>query len=205
VQDAIAQVRESEEMANAAHPYAKELDWYAEQHSDRWWIIGLFESPWGVRFIRDAAIWDGRVYAYTSYSVRPSEEWVISKARERWGLTTFYTRLTPEMAIARVKESEAVRHALQDAQVLDAVAELIEDNAVSQQWRFAFYVQRADGTKAVLVVGGLGTVGAEEGNYVNNYGFGNATEAYWDIPLNFADWVRELTKLHNWTEAKNVK
>jgi hypothetical protein len=39
--------------------------------------------------------------------------------------------------------------------VLDAVAELIKDNTEEQQWRFAFYVQRKDGSRAVLVVGNL--------------------------------------------------
>jgi hypothetical protein len=205
VQDAITMVRNSQDMADAAQPYAKELDWYAEQQGDKWWAVGLFESPWGVQFVQDATIWDGRVYAYVSYSMRPPHDWVISKTHERWGLTTFYTRLMPEVAIERVKESDAVGDALQGATVLDAVAELIEDNAVTQQWRFAFYVQQKNGSKAVLIVGGLGTVGAEEGEYSDGYGFGNATKAYWDIPLNFVDWVRNLVKLRGWTEAMNVK
>ncbi|MBC7325923.1 MAG: hypothetical protein H5U00_08715 [Clostridia bacterium] len=84
------------------------------------------------------------------------------------------------------------------------MAELIEDNALTQQWRFAFYVQRKDGSKAVLVVGGLGTAGAEEGDYTDGYGFGNATEAYWEIPLHLADWVRLLAKNRGWLEAANL-
>jgi hypothetical protein len=113
-QEAIALVRASPEMSRAVAPFKRELDWKAEWVEDRWYVIGLFESPWGVRFVQDAGIWNGHVYAYSVYSVSPPYEWVVSKARELWGLTTFYTRLTPEIAIERVKESGDVGYALQD-------------------------------------------------------------------------------------------
>ena len=205
VQDAIATVRHSDDMARDAEPYAREVDWYAEQRDDQWWVIGLFESPWGVQFVRDAAIWEGRVYAHINRGARPTHEWVISRARERWNLTTYYTRLTPEAAIDKVQVSEPVRDALKGVQVVDSSAGLIEDNAVTQQWRFAFYVEWPGGSKAVVVVGGLGADGAEEGNYMDGYGFGNATETYWKIPLNFVDWVRDVANRRGWTEATNVK
>jgi len=203
-QEAIAMVKSSPEMSMDVTPFKQELDWKAEWVKDRWYVVGLFESPWGVRFVRDATILDGRVYAFTLYKMRPPYEWVVSKAHE-WGLTTLYTRLTPEIAIEQVKKSEDVRYALQDVEVLDAVAKLVEDNAEAQQWCFAFYVQRKDGSRAVLVVGGgLGTIGAEEGNYINEYGFGDATKAYWEIPLNLADWVRSVVKDRDWENVANL-
>jgi hypothetical protein len=203
--NAIALVRNSQDVARAVEPYAKEIDWFAEHHDDKWWVIGLFASPWGVRFVQDATIWEGRVYAHVEYGMRPPQEWVDSKAHEQWGLATYYTRLTPELAIEQVKKSEAVSYALRDVEVVDAVAELVEDNAATQQWRFAFYAQLQDGSRAVLAVGGLGTVGACEGDYNSGYGFGNTATAYWDIPLNFADWVSEVANRRGWAEATNVK
>jgi len=205
-QEAIAMVKSSPDMSEYVAPFKQELDWKAEWVDDRWYVVGLFESPWGVRFVRDAIILDGRVYAYAPgfYEMRPPYEWVVSKAHE-WGLTTLYTRLTPEIAIEQVKKSEDVRYALQDVEVLDAVAKLVEDNAEAQQWCFAFYVQRKDGSRAVLVVGGgLGTIGAKEGNYINEYGFGDATKAYWEIPLNLTDWVRSVVKDRYWKNVANL-
>lgn len=66
-EDAIALVRASREVSSAVTPYRRELDWLAEWRGDRWWVVGAFESPWGVRFVTDAALRDGRVYAYISY------------------------------------------------------------------------------------------------------------------------------------------
>ncbi len=204
-QEAIAMVRASPDMSNSVAPYKQELDWKAEWVEDRWWVIGLFESPWGVKFVSDATIWGGRVYAYSNsyYGEMPKREWVEGKAKE-WGLNTYYTRLTPDEALSRVKESDSVRYALQDVKVIDGVAELVEDSAVSQSWRFAFYVLRVNGDYAVLAVEGDGGKGAGEGNYISEYGFGNATESYWEIPLHLVDWVRSLAKNRGWQNAVNL-
>jgi len=202
-QEAIAMVRASPEMSRAVAPFKRELDWKAEWVEDRWWVIGLFESPWGVKFVSDATIWDGRIYAYIDYGQRPEREWVEGKARE-WGLQHLYTRLMPDEALARVKESGDVRYALRDATVVDEVAELVEDSAISQAWRFAFYVLRVNGDYAVLVVEGYGGKGAEEGNYVGDYGFGNATKVYEEVPLHLLDWVRAIVKTHSWDKAVNL-
>jgi hypothetical protein len=202
-QEAIAIVRASPDMSTAVAPYKQELDWKAEWVKDRWWVIGLFESPWGVKFVSDATIWDGRVYAYINYGQRPKREWVEARAKE-WGLSTYYTRLTPDEALSRVKKSDSVRYALQDVKVIDGVAELVEDNSIFQAWRFAFYVLRTDGNYALLVADGLGGKGAEEGNYVSEYGFGNATESYWEIPLHLVDWVRSLAKSRGWQNVVNL-
>lgn len=202
-QEAIAMVRASPEMSEAVAPFKRELDWKAEWVKDRWWVIGLFESPWGVRFVSDATIRDGRVYAYVDYSMRPKLEWVQAQAKE-WGLLNLYTRLMPDEALARVKESGDVRYALRDATVVDEVAELVEDSAISQAWRFAFYILRVNGDYAALVVEGYGGKGAEEGNYAGDYGFGNATKVYEEVPLHLSDWVHKLASDRNWEKLVNV-
>lgn len=202
-EEAIAMVRASPEMSKAVAPFKQELDWKAEWAENRWWVIGLFESPWDVKFVSDATILDGRVYAYIDYSTRPKREWVEAQAEE-WRLQNLYTRLTVAEALARVKESGDVRYALRDDTIVDSVAELVEDSAISQAWRFAFYVLRVNGDYAVLVVEGYGGKGAKEGNYASDYGFGNATEVYREIPLYLLDWVRQLARDRDWEKAVNL-
>jgi len=202
-EEAIAMVRASPEMSKAVAPFKQELDWRAEWVEDRWWVVGLFESSWGVKFVSDATIWNGKVYAYIDYSMRPEREWVEVKAKD-WGLQHLYTRLTPNEALTRVKESSDVRYAIREVTVIDEVAELVEDSALSQGWRFAFYVMRKDGSNAILAVEGYGGKGAEEGNYSGGYGFGNATETYWEIPLHLIDWIRSVAKNRDWEKAANL-
>ena len=203
-EEAIAMVRASPKMSTAVAPFKQEVDWKAEWVEDRWWVIGLFESPWGVKFVSDATIREGEVYAYINYSMRPKREWVKKKAEE-WGLQHLYTRLTPNEALARVKESGDVRYALRDATLVDEVSELVEDTALSVAWRFAFYVMYGDGHYKILIVEGIGGgKGAKEGNYASDYGFGNATEVYREIPLYLLDWVRQLVRDRAWEKAANL-
>ena len=204
-EEAIAMVRASPEMSEAVAPFRKELEWKAEWVGDRWYVIGLFESPWGVRFVQDATVKDGRVYAYLDYKDRPPRDWVIAKAHE-WGLTTFYTRLSSKAAFELVQKSSSVKNALDKVErLIDAVANLVEDTAAHQRWFFAFYVQRKDGSKAILVVGGSGLrEGVEEGRYGEAYGFGDAPEASWEIPLHLRNWIQSLASTRNWQGAFNL-
>lgn len=207
--EAIAKVRDSTEMSKSAAPFKQEVDWKAEWVQDRWWVAGLFESPWGVRFVADATIWDGRVYAYVNYSMRPKREWVEARAKE-WQLEHLYARLTPQDALERVKQTDSVRRALQEVKIQDSVADLLEDTALGVSWRFAFYITRKDARQAVLVVEGLGEKGVKEGSYGSgedyerSYGFGNAAKALWDVPLHQLDWVRQLAKERGWVKASNL-
>ena len=191
-------------MSDAVAPFKQEVEWKAEWVADRWYVVGLFESPWGVKFVSDATIWDGKVYAYIDYGMRPKYEWVEVKAKE-WQLQSLYTRLTPSEALARVKKSEAVSWATRDTKIVDEVAELVEDNAIFLTWRFAFYVLHGDGRYSILVVDGTRGKGAEEGNYVSEYGFGNATEAYYEIPLHLSDWARAVVKARGWEKVANLQ
>ena len=120
------------------------------------------------------------------------------------GLQHLYTRLTSNEALARVKESEDVRYALRDVTVVDEVAKLLEDTALSVTWRFAFYVMYGDGHYEILMVEGFGGKGAEEGKYVSDYGFGNAIEVYREIPLYLVDWVRQLVMDRDWQRVVNL-
>lgn len=130
---AIALVRSDPDTSKAASPYKRELGWVAEWRGDRWWLVGLFESSWGVRFVVDAAIIGGEVYTYIDYSSRPSRRWVQAKAR-RWRLNTLYTRLTPAAAIELAQQSLSFE--LRRYSVLDAAAKLTTDTGREQGWYF---------------------------------------------------------------------
>lgn len=199
-------------MTDAARPFRRDLDWRAEWTGERWFVLGLFESEWGVKFVQDATIENAVVYAYIDYGQRPPADWVKKHAID-WNLETLYTRLTMAEAIARVRTADSVRSSLCESRsscstvsrLIDSFGELIEDRARSQQWRFAFYVRRADGTHSIVVVGGLSTVGVEEGDYNSGYGFGNAARAHTEIPLNFVDWARQVAVVRKWDKATNLK
>jgi hypothetical protein len=224
---AIAMVRTDPKMSQAVGPLKHELDWKAEWVEDRWYVIGLFESSWGAKFVRHATIFEGEVYVSGyeySREFTPPNDWVISKAKKEWDLKTLYTRLTPETAIELVKRNEKVsytlkeeikeekvfglpRTILKDKPILDAVAELIRDDIEVQEWRFAFYVQQKDGSKAILIVIGLGGRGAIEGQYADGYGFGETIEVYWhwNAPLYLRDWIDKIAKERGWEEISNLR
>ncbi|MCH8206269.1 MAG: tetratricopeptide repeat protein, partial [Chloroflexi bacterium] len=156
---AIEVVRNSREMFDAMFPYERELDWTAEWALDRWWILGLFESPWGKKFVISASLgdWQSRpgvgltgLFVGIEYEA-PAEEWVSEKAEE-WELEHLYTRFTPDVALSMVSQTRPVAEALSNVVVVDAAAELVEDTPGQVVWRFAFYVDRGNLGRAVLSV-----------------------------------------------------
>jgi hypothetical protein len=192
---AIARVRAHRDTAAEASPYSHQIRWTAEWRGDRWWVLGLFESEWGVRFVVDAAIVAGRVYTYINYSGRPSRAWVREKAR-RWGVRTLYTRFTPVPAIKFARES--LDFELREYTVLDAAAKLAKDTAASVGWYFALHVQASDGRRLVLAVTGLGLAPAQEGKYTSGYGFGAQPRLHEAVPLILADWIGATAKARGW-------
>jgi len=219
-EEAIAMVKTFPCMSEVITPFKQELDWKAEWVKDRWYVIGLFESPWGAKFIRDATIGYRQIYVwgcfrylrgyvrgdrtlrgyapYSPYLMLPTRKWVVSKAQE-WGLKTLYTRLTPEIAIKLVKENPKFINTLKNGQVLDSVAELIVDSVESQKWWFAFYVIREDGSKALLVVEAVEGIN----RWNKKYGF-KRMNIHWEIPIYMVDWVKKVTKERDWQEAINI-
>ena len=63
--------------------FKSELGWVAQWRGDRWWVLGLFSSPYGTRFVVDASVIGGKVYADLGMYQRPSATWVRATAR-RW-------------------------------------------------------------------------------------------------------------------------
>lgn len=141
-------------------------------------MLGLFESDWGVRFVVDAGVWQGRVYNCIVYSGRPSRACVRAKAR-KWGLRTLYTRLKGVNAIQLVKNSDLSRTeeggpGLDSYTILGAAANLAQDSLVSQGWYFAFYVRRSGNRAAARSYGHRTRWRPSRGSlyFGGEYGFG---------------------------------
>jgi hypothetical protein len=199
-QQAVARVRAAPDTNREASPFQRELAWVAQWRGDRWWVLGLFESSWGARFVVDATLMKGNVYAYINYADRPAATWVRTTAKQRWGLRTFYTRFTAAVAISAAEQETGVPVKYT---VIDAAAKLASDTARQVAWYFAIYVQDKSGKRLVVVILAFGGGPVEEGTYAGDYdyGFGARPTPQTTVPLNLVDWVRAVAKARHWTPS----
>jgi hypothetical protein len=188
----------------------------------KWFVLGLFESPWEVKFVRSSTLESKcvKIEDYRSaeelkrqikYRVKRGnwyelkkivlENWIKDKANE-WGLKTLYTRFTPEKALEEAKKLCGSEIGRRGATLLDAVAELIHETELTYReptWRVAFYVQQGK-EKAVFILDNAREGFSKFGVYTINYG------AFYDkIPLYLADWVRKIAKERGWEEISNLR
>lgn len=97
-------------MAKLVDPFKRELDWAAEWMGDRWWVVGLLESPWEAKFIAYATIWRGDVRAERTFLQNDptkndgNAEWIKRQAAQ-WGVSHLRSRLTPEGAKERISRN----------------------------------------------------------------------------------------------------
>jgi hypothetical protein len=197
---ALRRVRAAADTSRAASPFTHELAWAAQWRGDKWWLVGLFDSEWGTKFVVDATLRRGTVYTYINYLDRPTSSWVRTTARRLWHVSTFYTRFTSAAAI-----SVAQRSAISTSRysVIDAAAKLARDTAKEVGWYFAFYVQdTASGNRIVVVVTRFGDgYPVEEGEYSGGYGFGSQPGLSTSVPLNLSDWVHTVAAARGWTPS----
>jgi hypothetical protein len=192
---AVSRVRSNPDTNQEASPFKTELAWVAQWRGSQWWVLGLFSSPWGTRFVVDASVIGGHVYAYVNYFLRPPLKWVRATAA-RWRLRTLYTRYTPAAAI-QVAEKDTIYS--DHYKVLGAAAKLAVDTAQKAGWYFVFYANDlTTGANVVLAVTSFVGGPVEEGMYASGYGFGSQPQLQSSIPLNLSDWVRALVRAHRW-------
>jgi len=95
---AVALARAHENVPQAlARPYRAELGWTAQWQGHEWWLVGVFESDWGARFVVRAAV-HGR---YVRFGAGPTREWILANAQP--SVTTLYTRFDRSSAAAQMK------------------------------------------------------------------------------------------------------
>jgi hypothetical protein len=196
---AIALVRANPRMNDQLTPFERVLGWYASWRGDRWWVVGLFKSPWSARFVGDASIIHHRVYAHLDYTERPSQKWVKAAARRsHWHLHRFYTRFPNSKAIHAAEKGAGI-DGTQPYTVLDAAAELVEDSPKKVAWYFAVYVQAPEGTKSVYTITGLGPGDpVVERIFADGYGFGSQPTLDTTVPPELRRWVRSVSAARGW-------
>jgi len=167
-QAAVALARANGVASALARPYKAELGWTAQWQGHQWWLVGVYESDWGTRFVVRAVIQGG----YARFGVRPTRQWILANARPQ--VTTLYTRFTPAAAVAEMKtEMLAVQPPDQpngypnfDPQnytILDGAATLVRDEPAGSaygsgpDWWFVYYaLDHRTGQNVVLPVTGPG-------------------------------------------------
>ena len=59
-EEAVALARANGVARALARPYKAELGWTAQWRGNGWWLVGIFESDWGTRFVVRASVMGGR-------------------------------------------------------------------------------------------------------------------------------------------------
>lgn len=165
---AVALARARENVPRAlARPYRAELGWVAQWQGDEWWLVGVFESDWGVRFVVRASV-RGR---HVEFGAGPTRQWVLANARP--SVTTLFARLTPAAAVAQMQaEMLAVvppgpntypNFDPTNYTILDGAATLVRDEPEGGSWGsgpgwwFVYYARdHRTGQNVVLPVTGPG-------------------------------------------------
>ena len=94
---AVALARANSAPSALARPYKAELGWTAQWQGKEWWLVGVYESDWGTRFVVRATV-EGR---YAQFGVGPTRAWILDNAQPK--VTTLYTRFDPPSAVAAMK------------------------------------------------------------------------------------------------------
>ena len=168
-QQAVEVARANGVASALARPYRNELGWTAQWHGTQWWLVGVYESDWGTRFVVRAAV-RGR---QASYGVGPTRQWILANAQPR--VTTLYARFDPATAVAQMKAQMMALPPPQDTNeypnfdprnytILDGAATLVRDESGTSPyygsgpgWWFVYYaLDHRTGKNVVLPVTGAG-------------------------------------------------
>jgi len=171
---AVARARENVPLA-LARPYKAELGWTAQWQGHEWWLVGVFESDWGTRFVVRAAV-HGR---YVQFGAGPTKQWMLTNAQP--SVTTLYTRFDPSSAAAQMKAELLAQpppgpNSFPDFNpgnytILDGAAELVQDEPArpgrfsGPGWWFVYYARDlTTGQNVVVPVTGINYAPAGEGS-----------------------------------------
>ena len=173
---AVALTRANVDVPGAlARPDKAELGWVAQWQGNEWWLVGVFQSDWGARFVVRAAV-HGR---YVRFGAGPTSQWIRANARP--SVTTLYTRFDPSSAAAQMKAELLATPPPppgsfpdfdpKNYTILDGAAELVQDEPAGPGyfsgpgWWFVYYARDLrTGLNVVLPVAGLNYSPAGEGS-----------------------------------------
>lgn len=209
-QQAVAIARANGVASALARPYKAELGWTAQWRRNSWWLVGVFESDWGTRFVVRASVMDGH---YVHFGAGPTRQWILDNARPQ--VTTLYARYDPASAVAQMK-NELLEQPPPPANsfpdfdprnytILDGAAELVTDKTTRPGWWFVYYARDLrTGQNVVVPVAGLNyspaieeSIGAAPG--ATDYGIWGMP---WDNVPTWAaslhDWISGVIAAHGW-------
>lgn len=216
-QRAVALARANRNVPDAlARPYKTELGWTAQWRRNRWWLVGVFESDWGTRFVVRASVVGGR---YVRFGVGPTRAWILANAQP--SVTTLNTRFDASSSAVAVIKARLLAlpppppNSFPDFDpknytILDGAAELLEDAPVTDKpgfypggggplWYFVYYARdHRNGQNVVLPVTGINYAPVSEGSVETARGA--ATYGFWDLGVadNVPPSYSFLAGLRNW-------
>jgi hypothetical protein len=192
---AVALARANGVASALARPYKAELGWTAQWQGHQWWLVGVYESAWGTRFVVRAAIQGG----YARFGVGPTRQWILANARPQ--VTTLYTRFDPASAVAQMKaammavpppqyKNEFPNFDPRNYTILDGAATFALDEPGADSfgsgpgWWFVYYaLDHRTGHDVVLPVTGAGYDPPVPEGSISTHG-GGSIYGFWDF------WVR---------------
>jgi hypothetical protein len=216
-QKAVAVARSNGVPSALARPYRAELGWTAQWQGSQWWLVGVYESDWGTRFVVRAAV-RGR---HASYGVGPTRQWIVTNAQPQ--VTTLYTRFDPASAVAAMESAMLAQPTPEPGSypnfdprnytILDGAATLVRDEpeeggrwGSGPGWWFVYYARdHRTGQNVVLPVTGAGyDPPAPEGpGFRSAYGFTD----FWvrndvrpAVPA-VDDWIDSVVAARGWHPA----
>jgi hypothetical protein len=209
--EAVALARANGVASALARPYKAELGWTAQWQGNGWWLVGVFESDWGTRFVVRASVVGGR---YVHFGAGPTKHWILENAQPQ--VTTLYTRFDPTSAVADMEAAMLAQQPPTEPNaypnfdprnytILDGAAMLVRDEPETRNWGsgpgwwFVYYARdHRTGQNVVLPVTGAGyDPPTTEGSIQT--GTGGSAYGFWDV------WVRNdvqpaLPSLDDWVD-----
>jgi hypothetical protein len=212
---AVALARANVDVPGAlARPYKAELGWTAQWQGHEWWLVGVFESDWGARFVVRAAV-RGR---YAQFGAGPTTQWMLANAQPT--VTTLYSRFDLSSAVAQMKAELLATPAPapgsfpdfnpRNYTILDGAAELVQDEPTGPGifsgpgWWFVYDARDLrTGLNVVLPVAGINYGPAVEGSFEPAPGrtsYGIAGLVWDNVPTgtNLANWIGGVIAARGW-------
>jgi hypothetical protein len=216
---AVALARANGVASALARPYKAELGWTAQWQGHQWWLVGVYESDWGARFVVRAAVVGGH---YVRFGAGPTRQWILDNARPQ--VTTLYTRFTPTAATAQMHAYLRALPAPQPGwfpdfnpanyEFLDGAADLVLDAPTSGRvtlfgpgpgWYFVYYARDLrTGQNVVVPVTGINYSLVSEGQIetapgANAYGlWGEVADNVPPVFKVLHDWISSVIAARGW-------
>lgn len=221
--EAVALARANGVASALARPYKAELGWTAQWRGNGWWLVGVFESDWGTRFVVRASVVGGR---YVHFGGGPPRQWILDNAQPR--VTTLFARFDPASAVSEMETEMLLAQPAPEPNaypnfdpknftILDGAAVLVRDQPEGSGtwgsgpgWWFVYYARdHRTGQNVVLPVTGPGyDPPTSEGSFETPGGA--SAYGFWDVWVrndvqpalpSLDDWINEVIAARGWQPA----